>query len=568
MKDEQIINFFSSKYPEINNWLIDAKINNISFEDYIFNKSLIPIEEFLNFKASIYNLPIKVFQVDETIPKDILNKIPEAVARNYKILALELRNNVLYIGVVDPEVPDLHNKVLEPLKNNLKLEPQLVLISVKDFYLHLEDYSDFENEMKKYVLDFRSSSGRKLDTDKPLAFQQEVISSEEGPIIRLFELLVRKAVAIRASDIHLEPLPDKARIRFRLFGDLKTIAYFPKDVHNPLVNRVKILTNLRLDETRVTQDGRFRAVVHGREIDFRVGILPTINGEKVAIRILDPLVGLKKIKDLGLADYHIDMMLRNISKTFGMILVTGPTGSGKTTTLYALIQEINNDKINIISLEDPVEYKVFGINQSQIRPEIGYSFAKGLREILRQDPDAILVGEIRDEETAELATHAALTGHIVFSTLHTNTAPGAIPRLIDMGVKNYFLPSTLNLVIAQRLVRDLCQNCLVEKSCPKEIISEAEKALQDLPDNLRNFEIKCFDAKGCDKCHNRGYIGRIGIFEMFEMTKELSDIILEHKGEGEILEILKKQNFISLRADGIIKASKGLVSLEEVFKVT
>jgi type IV pilus assembly protein PilB len=469
--------------------------------------------------------------------------------------------------VVNPEISNLQTNVIDVLKNNLKADVQLFLISARDFYIHLEDYIEFDAELKKYVLDFRSAAGRKIEVEKPVTFQQEVIGAEEGPIIKLFELLIRKAISLQVSDIHLEPLPDKARVRFRLYGDLKTFAYLPKDIHFPLVNRVKILTNLRLDETRVTQDGRFRAIVQGREIDFRIGILPTINGEKVAIRILDPLIGLKKIQELGLADYHFDIVERNLKRSFGMILVAGPTGSGKTTTLYALVQEVNKEKINIISLEDPVEYKVLGINQSQVRPEIGYTFGRGLREILRQDPDMILVGEIRDEETAELAIHAALTGHLVFSTLHTNTAIGAIPRLIDMGVKPYFIPSTVNLVIAQRLVRRLCPNCLEEKECPPELLSEAQKVLTATSANYQNLKIKCFQSKGCQKCNFRGYIGRIGIFEMFEMTKEISDAVLKHASEQEILEIAQKQNFISLRLDGIIKAQQGLVSLEEVFKV-
>lgn len=567
MKEESIVSYFKEKYPQIEDWLLDAKMVGASFEDYLFAKGLISPDEFLEFKAKIYNLPVKKFELDEVLPKEALAKIPESTARNYKILPLEFKNNILYLGVVDPEIPNLQTKVIEPFKNNLKIEIKLFLISVKDFYQHLEDYSDFETELKKHVIDFRSAAGRKIEVEKPVTFESEVISAEEGPIIKLFELLVRKAVALRASDIHLEPLPDKARVRFRLFGDLKTVAYLPKDVHFPLVNRVKILTNLRLDETRITQDGRFRAIVQGREIDFRVGILPTINGEKVAIRILDPLVGLKRVQELGLADYHFEIVKRNVKKSFGMILVTGPTGSGKTTTLYALIQEISNEKINIISLEDPVEYKIAGINQSQIRPEIGYTFARGLREILRQDPDVILVGEIRDEETAELAIHAALTGHLVFSTLHTNTAVGAIPRLLDMGVKIYFIPSTLNLIIAQRLVRHLCPDCLEEKECSPEILAEAEKVLQEAPKSYKNLQIKCFQSKGCEKCHFRGYIGRIGIFEMFEITKEVANAVLAHKSEAEILEILKEQDFVSLRLDGIIKASRGLVSLEEVFKV-
>jgi type IV pilus assembly protein PilB len=567
MKEEQIISYFKNKYPEIENWLLDAKIAGVDFEEYFLNKNLISSEEFLEFKSKIYNLPIKQFEFNESLPKNVLNKISEATARNYKILPLDFKNNILYLGIVDPEIPNLQQKILEPLKENLKIDIKLFLISIKDFYIHLEDYVDFEAEVKKYIVDFRSSGGRKIEIEKPVSFQQEVISVEEGPVIKLFELLIRKAVVLRASDIHLEPLPDKTRVRFRLYGDLKTFAYLPKDVHAPLVNRVKILTNLRLDETRITQDGRFRAIVQGREIDFRVGILPTINGEKIAIRILDPLIGLKKVQELGLADYHFEIVERNLKKSFGMILVTGPTGSGKTTTLYALIQEINKEKINIISLEDPVEYKLLGINQSQIRPEIGYTFAKGLREILRQDPDVILVGEIRDEETAELAIHAALTGHLVFSTLHTNTATGAIPRLIDMGVKPYFIPSTVNLVIAQRLVRRLCPDCLEEKECAPELLEEAQKVLKSAPENYKNLKIKCFESKGCQKCNFRGYLGRIGIFEMFEITKEIAELVYKHAGETEILEAVKKQNFISLRLDGIIKANQGLVSLEEVFKI-
>lgn len=566
MKEEIIIQEFKEKYPDIEKWILEAKIEGVNFEDYIYTKDLIPVDEYLNFKAKIYNLPIKKFEIDEVISKEALSKVPEETCRNYKILPFDFRNNILYLGVVDPEVPNLQSKVIEALKVKLSCDVQIFLISVKDFYIHLEDYTPFEEELKKLIIEFHSAAGRKIDVEKPVSFEKEIVKGEEGPIIKLFELLLRKGVSLRASDIHLEPLADKARIRLRLFGDLKTFAYIPKDVHFPLVNRVKILTNLRLDETRVTQDGRFRATIQGREIDFRVGIFPTINGEKVAIRILDPLIGLKQIKDLGLGDYHFEIVNRNIKRPYGMILVTGPTGSGKTTTLYALLREINREEINIVSLEDPVEYRITGINQSQVRPEIGYTFARGLREILRQDPDVILVGEVRDEETAELVVHASLTGHLVLSTLHTNTAAGAIPRLIDMGVKPYFIPSTVNLVIAQRLVRRLCPYCLVEKEVPKEILEEAKKVLESAPEKYKNIEIKSFHSKGCPKCNYRGYIGRIAIFEMFEMTKEVSDVILHNGGEMDILEVIKKQGFISMRLDGIIKASQGIVSLEEVFK--
>lgn len=568
MKEEIIIQEFKDKYPEIENWLVDAKVNGLDFEEYLYSRDLISAEEILELKKKNYNLPIKQFDIDEVIPSEVLSKIQEATARNYKILPFDFKNNTLYLGVVNPDFPNLQSQVIDVLKLSLKAEIKIFLISIKDFYIHLEDYYEFDKELKKLILEFRNLSGKKITSEKPFTFQQEIVSAEEGPIIKLFELVLRKSVALKASDIHLEPFPDKARIRFRLLGDLKTFIYLPKDIHFPLVNRVKILTNLKLDETRITQDGRFRAFIQGREIDFRVGIFPTINGEKVAIRILDPLIGLKKVADLGLLDYHQNIIKRNLRKSYGMILVTGPTGSGKTTSLYALVQEINKENINIISLEDPVEYKVLGVNQSQVRPEIGYTFAHGLREILRQDPDVILVGEVRDEETAELVTHAALTGHIVFATLHTNTAVGAIPRLINMGVKSYFIPSTIILVIAQRLVRKLCSNCLEEKEIPSDILNEVNQALSEAPAKYQNFKVRSLQSKGCEKCNYRGFVGRIGIFEMFELNKDVAEIISDKIEEREILNILKKQDFISLRVDGIIKASQGLVSLEEVFKVT
>lgn len=568
MKEETIISYFKQKINNIEELLREAKVNNIDFEDYLTNRGIISIDEFLEFKAKVYNLPVKRFDFDEVIPKDVLLKIPEATVKTYKILPLDFNKNVLSLGVVDPDISNLKTNVIEVLKNSLKIETQIFLISSQDFYAHLEDYVDFESEVKKYINEFRATGAKKLVEEKPVTFYQEVVTAEEGPIIKLFELLVRKAVSLRASDIHLEALPDKARIRFRLFGDLKTYLFIPKDVHLSLVNRVKILANLRLDETRIPQDGRFRGVVQGREIDFRVGILPTINGEKVAIRILDPLIGLRKIKELGLADYHSEIVERNLKKPFGMILVTGPTGSGKTTTLYAMIQDINKEKINLISLEDPVEYKIIGLNQSQVRPEIGYTFAQGLREILRQDPDVILVGEIRDEETAELAIHAALTGHLVFSTLHTNTASAAIARLIDMKIKPYFIPSTLNLVISQRLVRKLCQNCLEKRSLPEDILKEIRNILKEAPSEYQKIEISNYYSRGCQKCFFRGYTGRTGIFEMFEMNDEIGSLVFKEASEMEIIEVLKKQNFISLKIDGIIKASQGLVSLEEVLKIT
>lgn len=567
MKEKDILEKLKIKLKDPETYFREAKERGVLLEEYLFSKGILEPEEFLKIKQEVYQLPIKTFEPEEKIPKDALAKIPEKTAYAAKILPLQIVDNVLYIGVVNPELAD-SQKLIESLAQAGQ-KVKIFLISIRDFYQHLEDYSEFNEAVRNILSSYRQIAGKEVEEEKPVSLSQEFLPSEDAPIIKLVELLIRRAVSRQASDIHIEPLTDRSRIRFRLFGDLKTMVYLPKDIHAGIVNRIKVLARLKLDETRIPQDGRFRALVQGREIDFRVGILPTVNGEKIVIRILDPLVGLKKIEELGFSEYHIDLVRRNIEKAFGMVLVTGPTGSGKTTTLYALVSELNDEDINIVSLEDPVEYQLVGINQSQVRPEINYSFAMGLREILRQDPDVILVGEIRDEETAQLAIHAALTGHIVLSTLHTNTATGAVPRLVDMGVKPYFIPSTINLVIAQRLIHKLCQDCLEEYQLNDILRKEVEKEVQEAPEWVKNSltELKFYKGKGCSKCHGKGFVGRIGLFEMFEMDPEIGNLVVEDVSEIELIKLLKKKEFINLRLDGIMKAQKKLVDIEEVFQV-
>jgi type II secretory ATPase GspE/PulE/Tfp pilus assembly ATPase PilB-like protein len=311
----------------------------------------------------------------------------------------------------------------------------------------------------------------------------------------------------------------------------------------------------------------------GRDIDFRVATFPTPVGEKVAIRVLDPTVGLKGLKELGLLGRNLEIIESGIKKPYGMVLITGPTGSGKTTTLYALMQELNNDTVNIVSLEDPVEYYMDGLNQSQVHPEIGYDFASGLRQILRQDPDVIMVGEIRDNETAALAVHAALTGHIVLSTLHTNNAIGVIPRLIDMKVDSFLIPASLNLMVAQRLVPKICQQCKQEKQLSAQMQKELEKILEGISDeDKKSYGIsapyKVYESKGCDACKGKGVSGRVALFEIFQMTPELSEIISRKGTEMDILKEALRQKMITLRQDGVMKAVKGLVSFESVLRET
>ncbi len=394
---------------------------------------------------------------------------------------------------------------------------------------------------------------------------------EEAPIIRIVADTFREAVQSGASDIHFEPQENYLRIRFRTDGDLKEMAALPIELGQPVISRIKVISNLKIDETRIPQDGRFRSRIFDRDIDFRVATFPTPLGEKMAVRVLDPTTGLKSFEKLGLSEHNLKIVEDGLAKPFGMILLTGPTGSGKTTTLYALLQTLNRESVNIVSLEDPVEYFVAGINQSQVRPEIGYDFASGLRQILRQDPDVIMVGEIRDNETASLAVQAALTGHIVLSTLHTNNATGVIPRLLDMKVDPFLLPVSLNLMLAQRLVGQLCPDCRSAESAPEAMQKIIEEALVILPPDIpvkykRPYQI--FHSQGCTKCKNRGVIGRIAIYEVFRMTRELGEIINTGATQMKLMKEAHNQGMVDIRADGILKALLGSVSMEEVLRTT
>jgi type IV pilus assembly protein PilB len=395
--------------------------------------------------------------------------------------------------------------------------------------------------------------------------------AEDAPVIRIVADTLREAVQIGASDVHIEPQQNYLRVRFRIGGDLEEAASLPAELSQPVISRVKVMSNLRIDETRIPQDGRFHAKILDRDIDFRVSTFPTPLGEKMAIRVLDPKTGLKTLDELGLSGTNLEAVNEGIAKPFGMVLISGPTGSGKTTTLYAILQLLNNEKVNIVSLEDPVEYFVSGVNQSQVRPEIKYDFASGLREILRQDPDVIMVGEIRDNETAGLAIHAALTGHIVLSTIHTNNAVGVLPRLIDMEVEPFILPEAVNMMISQRLVSKLCDSCKKAEPAPEAIKNEIENALQGLPENTRakyKAPYQIYHAQGCSKCKGKGTIGRVAVFEVFNMTRELGDIVSSGPTVSKIMAEAKRQGMITMREDGVVKALEGLVPLEEVLRET
>ena len=395
---------------------------------------------------------------------------------------------------------------------------------------------------------------------------------EEAPIIKIVDVILSNAIEASASDIHIEPSEKDVRVRYRVDGILHTSLMLPKSVHAAIVTRIKILTNLKIDESRLPQDGRFHAEAGKKSVDLRVSVLPLIYCEKVVMRILDKSTKAPSLEDLGLRGLNLQWVQDNIKKIHGIFLITGPTGSGKSTTLYSILSILNTTSVNIVTLEDPVEYFIPGVNQSQINPEIGLTFATGLRSILRQDPNVVMVGEIRDKETAELAVHAALTGHLVFSTLHTNNSIGAMPRMIDMGIEPFLLSASVNVVAAQRLIRKICPHCKEQILLTPAFEQEIKKELAGVPEvyleGIDKNKLESFKGAGCEKCAKTGYLGRMGIFEVLPVTTEIQDLVLSRAPGYKIYEAASKMGMITLKQDGILKAVRGETSMEEIIRAT
>ncbi len=542
-------------------------------EEVILEKKIVSEDTLFNLKSQALKIPLKKMSVEEVSLK-ALELIPEEAAKYYRMIPMRKReeDNILEVGMMYPE--DLKaREALNFLSRQGKFDYQLFLIGPTTFNNFLKQYKTLRKEVKKALRELEEEIEIKPAEARPVRRSELERIVEEAPITRVASVILRHAVDGRASDVHIEPVREKLRVRFRLDGVLHASLLLPLKIHSAVIARLKILSNLKIDETRIPQDGRFSAKIGGRDIDFRVSTFPTTMGEKMALRVLDPEEGLKDLGKLGLEERNLKIVQKAIKKPYGMILATGPTGSGKTTTLYAVLNSLNKEGVNIMTLEDPVEYNIGGINQSQIKTDIGYTFASGLRHILRQDPDIIMVGEIRDRESADLAIHAALTGHIVLSTLHTSNACGVIPRLIDLGIGPFLIPSSLSLIIAQRLVRALCPYCKKKvKPGPKVkdlVLKEIRtKSFLKAKANLKDSDLMFYEPKGCRKCKFRGYSGRIAIFEVLEITDNLSDIILKEPTEGKIFQEAERQAMVTMRQDGILKALNGLTSIEEVLRVT
>jgi type IV pilus assembly protein PilB len=434
-----------------------------------------------------------------------------------------------------------------------------------------------ENDIKKSI-DFSYGQGLSpevkdaLKEYEPETAQRKLEAASvisEAPIAKIVSTILEFAVKSRASDIHIEPQETQTKVRYRIDGILHEKLTLPRSIHDALISRIKILSEMKIDEKRIPQDGRFTFKVGEDEVDLRISTLPTVHGEKVVMRLLKKTGGIPSLIDLGLRGPQLKDLEESILKPYGIILVTGPTGSGKTTTLYSVLSRLNKPSVNISTLEDPVEYQIAGINQVQINPQAGLTFATGLRAFLRQDPNIILVGEIRDKETTQLAIQAALTGHLVFSTLHTNDSATAIPRLIDLGAEPFLIASVLNASMAQRICRKVCQYCKKEYEAPPQIQNNIKEVLGTLLPKLYEDgkPIHIFKGEGCNECNNTGYLGRIAIFEVLKITSTINRMILQQTAAKDIENQAKKEGLIMMKQDGYLKALDGITTIEEVLRV-
>lgn len=513
-----------------------------------------------------YGVPFFTLGENDKISEDTLRLVPEESAQHYKIVPLKLENGVLEVGVNDPDSLEI-KEVLQFISTKHNVTYKLIFMLEKDLSKALSFYDSLSGEIGEALTSLSDTDGSKEEADEGQDEEAGLAHiKEDAPVTKIVATILRHAVDGGASDIHIEPTGEKVVVRFRIDGILGKSLELPMKVQSAVVARVKILASARLDERRKPQDGRFSANFDGRKIDFRVSILPTNHGEKVVMRILDNESGVRKLEDTGISNHSLQTIRRMIKEPYGIILISGPTGSGKSTTLYTMLGEVDRETKNVLSLEDPIEYNIDGVSQSQMRPEIGYTFASGLRSALRQDPDVIMVGEIRDKETAQLAIQAALTGHLVLSTIHTNNAIGVIPRLIDMGVDPYLIAPTLKLAIAQRLSLKLCDGTGVEVPIKGALKMMIEDAFHDLPEKYRDripTSTTVMSPESTPGC-TTGTKGRVAVTETLEINEEIQELILKGGSEEDMYRSARKHGFVSMREDAIMKALNHIIPHEEI----
>lgn len=545
-------------------------------EEQVLVAAGVPMGDILKVKSDYYGVPARDLG-NETVPYKILSYIPEESARHYRIVPLALKEGALEVGTVDPDNLEARD-ALTFISAKLGMPYKLFLISNTDLDRLIGQYKGLSGEVGKALSDIEIETEKEIGDEKggksrAIAIDEEEITdtaesiSEGAPVTKIVATILQNAAEQRASDIHIEALAEQTRVRFRVDGVLTTNLTLPHKVHSAVVARVKVLSNMRLDEKRKPQDGRFSARISGGEkIDLRVSTFPTYYGEKVVMRILGSVAQQLKLETFGLSERNLKLIRTAIKKPYGLVLISGPTGSGKSTTLYSILNEVDRDHQNVLSLEDPVEYTIPGVSQSQVRPEIGYTFANGLRTTLRQDPNIIMVGEIRDSETANLAVQAALTGHLVLSTIHTNNSIGIVPRLLDMGVEPYLIPPVLILGMAQRLVKTLCKDGGRRVKADESMQKMIKEEFEDLPEEYRKGlpDLSEFSRLQPTEDCPTGTQGRVAVMEMFDMNPELERAILENKPEEEMFAAVRKQGMLTMKEDAIIKSASGIIPFEEV----
>ena len=496
------------------------------------------------------------------IDPSVIKLIPKKTAKGYKIMPISKIGNTLVVAMVDP----MNIFTIDDIKTLTGFDLSPVITTDKDIKEALSLYydesanitidkiiDDMENDGEIRLLEESSSDSQ--------ASSETLKLTQDAPVVKITNLLLSEAVNLRASDVLIEPMSDALRVRYRVDGILQEGRRPPKALHNAIVSRLKVMSDLDIAERRLPQDGRFKVKLHSRDVDFRISVLPSSMGEKVALRILDKSQAMLDINKLGFDNGSLESIKKAAVRPHGMILVCGPTGSGKTTTLYSIMQQVNSPTKNIVTVEDPVEYLIDGVNQVTSRPEIGLTFAGALRSILRQDPNIIMIGEIRDFETADIAVKAALTGHLVLSTLHTTTATGSIIRLVNMGVEPFLIISTVVLVAAQRLIRKICPNC-------KESYEIDKDTALSIGFKADSGKVKFYRGKGCDACLNTGYKGRVGILEVLNLTPKIKSMILANAQEYQLREQARREGMKTLRENGIELALQGLTTVDEILRVT
>lgn len=546
-----------------------ADQTGVELDKYLVEQNVLAESVLYEAIAAHYKLPfVDLKQV--TIRKDVLESVPEPLVNVHQVVAYDKDPKKIKLATLDPR--DL--QTFEFIKKKTGLTPELAITTPSGIKNALAQFhkglSATFKEITKETQDKDTQNGKELSE-----------LAEDLPIIRIVDSMLEYAIFENASDIHIEPQEGDLIVRYRIDGRLKQVMTLPKNTQSGIVARIKILSNLKIDEHRLPQDGRITMTTKDYKVAFRVSILPVYDGEKAVLRLLNESAQVLTLEQLGLQPRPLEMLKRNIKKPHGIIMVTGPTGSGKTTTLYTVLNILNKPEVNISTVEDPIEYRMPHINQSQVNPKIGFTFAGGLRSLLRQDPNIIMVGEIRDNETAEIAANAAMTGHLVLSTLHTNDAVTALPRLGEMGVPSFLIASTTNILMAQRLVRKICLHCIQSYTLTKAAVEDLNKQF-NVDFILGTLEregaivsakapiesLLFYRGKGCKQCNHEGYRGRIGIYEILEVTHDIADLILNKGTTEDLRRAAQKQGMLTMAEDGFVKAKYGITTIEEVLRVT